>query len=425
MIDTQSNVTDLVCVECQAHYREGEIPYTCPECGVNGILDVQYDYERLVGWKERLAASSELSMWRYMELLPVTGRKGLPPLQVGWTPIYDCPRLASRYGLGELRIKDEGRGPTGSLKDRASALGTVKARELGFDTLACASTGNAASSLAGFCAAQGLESIIFVPSYALEAKLAQLRAFGAVVLLIRSTYEEAYDLCQKSVESFGWYNRNCAVNPYLIEGKKTCGLEIAEQCANRSPDVVAVSVGDGCTIAGIWKGMKEMKQLGVWDRTPRLLGVQPEGASAIVKAHASGTLTLEKRQAHSIADSISVAEPHNWRKAMNAVAESGGAWIAVSDEAILDACKEMSVTTGVFAEPAGAAAFAGILRAREQGIVSGSDSILHVVTGNGLKDIKSATARAPEPHVIEPSLDEVREAIISHQSSVASHQNET
>jgi threonine synthase len=313
--------------------------------------------------------------------------------------------------LRELRIKDDGRQPTGSLKDRASALGTVKARELGFDEIACASTGNAASSLAGFCASQGLQSIIFVPHYALEAKVAQLRAFGAVVLLVRGTYEEAYDLCEASVEAFGWYNRNCAVNPYLIEGKKTCGLEIAEQCHDKPPDVVAVSVGDGCTIAGIWKGMKEMKRLGVWERTPRLLGVQPEGAAPIAKAHESGTLTLERTEAHSVAESISVATPHNFRKAMVSVTESGGTWLTVSDEEILSACSELAAATGVFAEPAGAAAFAGIVRARDQGILSSKDSVLHVVTGSGLKDIKSATARSPEPYEIQPSMDEVKSIV--------------
>jgi threonine synthase len=213
------------------------------------------------------------------------------------------------------------------------------------------------------------------------------------------------------VEEFGWYNRNCAVNPYLIEGKRTCGLEIAEQCAERPPDVVAVGVGDGCTIAGIWKGMKEMRRLGIWESVPRLLGVQPEGAAPIAKAHASGRSTLEKTEVHSIADSISVGEPHNWRKAMNAVNESGGNWVTVSDEAIMDACKDVAAATGVFAEPAGAAAFAGILRAREKGIVSAADSILHVVTGNGLKDIKGAAARAPEPHPIRPFLEEVRQVI--------------
>jgi threonine synthase len=411
MTELPSNVTELVCVECQSAYREGEVLYTCPRCGIAGVLDVQYDYERLDGWKERLTASSDFSLWRYLELLPVTGGKGLPPLHVGWTPVYDCPGLASRYDLGGLRIKDEGREPTGSFKDRASAIGTVKARELGFDTLACASTGNAASSLAGFCACQGLQSIIFVPSYAPEAKVAQLRAFGAVVLLVHSTYEEAYDLCQSSVEEFGWYNRNCAVNPYLIEGKKTCGLEIAEQCVDRPPDVVAVSVGDGCTIAGIWKGFKEMQMLGIWDRTPRLLGVQPEGASPIAKAHAAGTLTLEKIKAHTVADSISVAEPHNWRKAMNAVTESGGTWLTVSDDEIMAACCELASSTGVFAEPAGAAAFAGILRAREKGVLSAKETVLHVVSGNGLKDVKNATAHAPELYEIQPSLEDVREAL--------------
>ena len=411
MTEVPGNITGLVCVECSAHYDEGEVPYTCPKCGVSGILDVQYDYQRLSGLKDKLQASSELSIWRYRDLLPITGGKGLPPLQVGWTPVYDFPGLAERYGLGGLRIKDDGREPTGSFKDRASALGTVKARELGFQTLACASTGNAASSLAGFCAAQGLKSIIFVPSNAPEAKVAQLRAFGATVLLVQGSYEEAYELCQQSVAEFGWYNRNCAVNPYLIEGKKTCGMEIAEQCATNPPDVVAVSVGDGCTIAGIWKGMKEMKELGIWDRTPRLLGVQPELAAPIATAQIEGLSSLAKVKASSIADSISVAEPHNWRKAVNAVSEADGSWITVSDEEILSACKDLAAATGVFAEPAGAAAFAGILLAREKGLLSSKDSVLHVVTGNGLKDVKGASERAPEPHSIQPTLADVRKAV--------------
>lgn len=411
MTTMPSNVTGLVCVECSARYDEGEVPYTCPKCGDSGILDVQYDYQQMGGLEEKLRSSAELSLWRYQDLLPITGAKGLPPLQVGWTPVYDFPKLAKRYGLRGLRIKDDGREPTGSFKDRASALGTVKARELGFQTLACASTGNAASSLAGFCAAQGLDSIIFVPANAPDAKVAQLRAFGATVLLVQGSYEEAYELCQQSVAEFGWYNRNCAVNPYLIEGKKTCGLEIAEQCAENPPDVVAVSVGDGCTIAGIWKGMKEMKELGIWDRTPRLLGVQPERAAPIATAQIQGLSSLAKVKASSIADSISVAEPHNWRKAVNAVAEADGTWITVSDEEIMTACKDLAAATGVFAEPAGAAAFAGIVCAREKGLVSSKDSVLHVVTGNGLKDIGGASKRAPEPHSIQPTLADVRRAV--------------
>lgn len=411
MTEKPGNVTGLVCVECGTEYQEGEVLYTCHRCGPSGILDVRYDYDRVKAWRRLLPESTVRSLWRYRELLPITGARGLPRLQVGWTPLYEFPELARRLGLGGLQIKDDGRQPTGSFKDRASAVGVVKARELGYQTIACASTGNAASSLAGFCACLGLDSVIFVPSDAPEAKVAQLRAFGAKVLLVQGTYEEAYDLCEQAVKELGWYNRNCAVNPYLIEGKRTCGLEIAEQSAGTPPDVVAVAVGDGCTIAGIWKGLKEMRELGVWEGTPRLLGVQPDGAAPIATAYARGGAKPEPRKAHSIADSISVAEPHNWRKAVRAVAESGGSWMTVSDEEILFACKELAAATGIFAEPAGAAAFAGILRAREEGLISSKDRVLHVVTGNGLKDVKHAAARAPEPVRIQVSLDAVMRAV--------------
>lgn len=411
------HVTGLVCVCCGARYREGEVLYTCPSCGLSGILDVEYDYERLKGLKERLAASGERSIWRYRELLPVSGTQGFPPLQVGWTPIYDCAVLARRYGLETLYLKDDGRLPTGSFKDRASAVGTVKARELGYRVVACSSTGNAASSLAGFCASQGLTARIFVPTTAPEAKIAQLRAFGATVLLVEGTYEQAYELCEQAVQEFGWYDRNCAVNPYLIEGKRTCGFEIAEQCSGDPPDVVAVAVGDGCTIAGIWKGMREMERLGIWHRLPRLLGVQAAGAAPLAAAHARGADAIQPVEAHTIADSIAVGAPRNWRKALHAVTESGGTWVTVPDEEILEAAKDLASATGVFAEPAAAAAFAGLLRARDTDFISSRDVVLQVVTGNGLKDVKGASARAPEAITIEPSLDAVRRALAGQAAS--------
>lgn len=411
MSQIPEQITRLVCVACGAAYDEGSILYTCTSCGIEGILDVQYSYDRMVGFREDLKASQDFSIWRYKDVLPITGRKGLPPLQVGWTPIYEFPNLAKRYGLGGFRIKDDGRLPTGSFKDRASAVGTVKARELGYKIVACSSTGNAASSLAGFCASQGLQAIIFVPAQAPEAKVAQLRAFGATVLLVDGSYDEAYYLCQDAVEEFGWYNRNCAVNPYLIEGKKTCGLEIAEQCALDPPDVVAVAVGDGCTVGGIWKGMKEMQKLGVWDHLPRLLGVQAEGAAPMAHAFARGLAVIEKVKADTIADSIAVGEPRNWRKALQAVADSQGAWCTVSDEEILEVSKDLAAGTGVFAEPTGAAAFAGVLKAREEGLISSDEKVLHIVTGNGLKDVKGAAAHAPEAHRIQVSLDAVRGVI--------------
>jgi threonine synthase len=404
-----TQVAGLRCVACDARYGEGEVPYTCPRCGIEGILDVEYRYPAPAAFRQKLAKNGERSIWRYLPLLPVTGQKGLPGLQVGWTPLVEAPALARRLGVRAYRLKDDGRLPTGSFKDRASAVGTVKARELGFSEIACSSTGNAASSLAGFSANLGLRARIFVPANAPEAKVAQLRAFGATVLLVDGSYDEAYTLCQQAVEEFGWYNRNCAVNPYLVEGKKTCGLEIAEQCAGDPPDVVAVAVGDGCTIAGIWKGMSEMKQLGIWKRLPRLIGVQASGAAPLADGAAAGRISPVI--ARTVADSIAVGRPRNWRKALRSVEASGGGWVKVEDEAILEASRELAAATGVFAEPTGAAALAGVIEARARGLVGRNDRVLHVVTGNGLKDVRGAAARAPEPLRIAPTLDAVRGAV--------------
>jgi threonine synthase len=415
---TLAKIARLTCVQCGAHYREGEHPYTCPKCGIEGILDVEYDYDvARRSMKERGLGATPPdrlgSIWRYLDLLPITGEAGLPQLQVGGTPIVNAARLARKAGVATLWLKDDGRLPTGSFKDRASAVGTTKARELGFKTIACSSTGNAASSLAGFCADAGLEAIIFVPAHAPPAKVAQLRAFGATVLLVEGSYDQAYYLCEDACRAHGWYDRNCAVNPYLVEGKKTCGLEIGEQFAKDPPDWVVVALGDGCTTAGIWKGMREMHALGILPTLPRILAVQADGAAPLAKAwgaknYGDGSVAgYEKVKAHTAADSIAVGEPRNWRKALRAVKASGGAIVAVSDDAILEAAPSIARSTGVFAEPTGSAPLAGLARAREEGIVSAKDRVLIVVTGNGLKDVAGAASKAPPAHTIGVSLDEV------------------
>jgi threonine synthase len=418
-----AKITRLTCVQCGAHYREGEHPYTCPACGLEGILDVEYDYDiarrgmaaQGIGTTphDRLG-----SIWRYLDLLPITGAAGLPRLQVGGTPILEAPRLASRVGVSSFWIKDDGRLPTCSFKDRASAIGTTKARELGFKTIACASTGNAASSLAGFCADAGLPSVIFVPARAPAAKVAQLRAFGARVLLVEGSYDEAYTLCEEACRAFGWYDRNCAVNPYLVEGKKTCGLEIGEQFRDAPPDVVAVALGDGCVTSGIWKGLKEMHALGVLSKLPRMLAVQAAGAAPLVHAwearnYGDGPVgqSYVKVKAETVADSIAVGEPRNWRKALRAVKASDGSIVAVTDDAILDAAKDIAAATGVFAEPTGAAGYAGLLEARARGIIGEGERVLLVVTGNGLKDVAGASKKAPEAHRIGVSLEDCKRAL--------------
>lgn len=403
----------LRCIVCGSEYPP-TYKLTCDKCGPSeGILDAVYDYEvaRQTLTKETLA-QRPANHWRYREVLPLTTEKFLPPLHVGWTPVYDVPRLASHVGVAKLFVKDDGRNPTASFKDRASSMGVAKACEFGFQTVACASTGNAASSLAGFAAAAGLRSYIFVPQRAPEPKVAQLLLFGATVLRVQGTYDEAYDLCSAAVERFGWYNRNCAINSYLVEGKKTAGLEIGEQLCDDPPDWVAVSVGDGCTIAGVWKGLREMHELGILPRLPRLLGVQAEGSPAVARQFQRGeTAPFEKREAITVADSICVAVPRNWRKAVRAVKESGGTYVTVSDDEILDALRYTPRLSGVFGEPAAVASIAGIASARRQNIIGAHESVLAIITGNGLKDIRTAISAAGSTHDIPPTLDAV-EAVV-------------
>jgi threonine synthase len=410
-------VSALRCVKCGTAYAEGEVLYTCPACGPTGILDVEYDYDAVAAGgfgPHSLAANPDRSQWRYRDLLPIGDGAEIPPVPVGGTPLFKLPGLARDLGLAEMWIKDDGRNPTGSFKDRASSVAAVKARELGFETVCCASTGNAASSLAGFAAQLGMKAFIFVPGFAPEAKVAQLLIFGATVFVVEGSYRDAYDLCAEAAEEFGWYNRSAAINPIPVEGKKTAGLEIGEQTAGHVPDWVSVSVGDGCTIAGIWKGLKEMKRFGVIDRLPRLLGTQAEGAAPLADAFARGTEDWNPVEAETIADSISVGRPGNALKALRAVRESGGTFVTVTDHEILDGQRDLA-SSGVFGEPAGVAGVAGIRRARDAGIIGAKDRVLHVVTGSGLKDVKSATMAAQaaghEAHRVKPTLEAVQEVV--------------
>jgi len=414
---TMQYVTGLRCVHCGTVYDACEVKYFCAACGYHdGILDVMYDYDavRRVLHAESLAANRDRSMWRYLPLLPVADAARIPHLQVGWTPLYDAPALAAELGIARCWVKDEGRNPTASFKDRASAMGVVKALEDGAERITCASTGNAASSLAGFAAAAGLPATIFVPARAPQAKVAQLLVYGAQVFSVQGTYDEAWELCMQAAAEFGWYNRNCAINPYLIEGKKTVSLELAEQFAALTPgsfpDWVVVSVGDGCTIGGVWKGLREMHQLGLIPRLPRVLGVQAEGCKPFQTAW-SKYAELVPCEANTLADSIAVGYPRNFKKGMNAVTESGGAFVAVPDEEILKSIPLLARKAGVFGEPAGVAGVAGVKRALELGIVQAHETVALIMTGNGLKDIQSAVRAVANPVVVKPEMEEIRKAV--------------
>lgn len=413
------HVTGLSCVICDATYPVEEAGYVCAECGNEGILDVRYDYD-LVGKrisKETLAANRDMTMWRYRPLMPVAADAAVPPLTVGWTPTYDAPRLAGALGLAQVWVKDEGRQPTASLKDRASAMALVKAREAGAEVVTTASTGNAAAALSGLAASVGQKNVIFVPESAPQAKIAQLLAYGSTVALVKGNYGDAFDLCMQASAEYGWYNRNTGFNPYMTEGKKTAGLEILEQLGWESPDAVFVSVGDGSIIGGVHKAMKDAVALGWIERSPRIYGIQAAGSDYLVQAFENNedVLTKEPIAADTVADSISADLPRDRIKAMAAVTETDGAYLRVSDDEILAAVPVLARGSGVFAEPAGAAAYAGLIKAVERGLVGSSDRVVVLSTGSGLKDVASAmkavTAAGTEPMVIEPSLEALKEAL--------------
>ena len=397
------NVTHAKCVRCGAEYEAVPGLTTCT-CG--GMLDIQYDYGyiRTLVSRETLSGCRDYSMWRYRPFLPVEPDSPPTPLRVGWSPLYPAPRLAQVLGLKDLYIKDDGQNPTSSLKDRASAMAVVKAREAGADTIACSSTGNAASSLAGNAAAAGLSTYIFVPSRAPRGKVAQLRIFGATVISVEGSYEDTFELSRAAIDRWGWYNRNAAINPYLSEGKKTVTLEILEQLGWCVPDYIALSVGDGCTIAGAWKGLKDLYAAGFIDRLPRLISVQAEGCCPLNRAVQTGRPWAPMEE-NTLADSIAVGVPRNADKALMAIRESQGVAVNVSDGEILAAMRLLGRTCGVFGEPAGVTGTAGVKKALELGLIDPASTVVSVVTGNGLKDVANGIQAAGEPMLVRPDMD--------------------
>jgi threonine synthase len=411
-------IAGLRCVTCGSLYNPGQVEYTCPSCGPRlGTLEVLYDYDEIARTVDRdgFAQSNRASMWRYLPLLPIESDRFIQPLRVGWTPLYRLDALASELGLSRLYIKDDGQNPTASYKDRASSIVVIKAQETSRSVVTCASTGNAASSLAGFAASTSLETVIFVPKTAPEAKVAQLLVYGARVFLVNGSYDVAYDLAAEAAAEFGWYNRSAAVNPYLVEGKKTGALELAEQLNWQPPDFVFVAVGDGSVISGVCKGFAELHRLGWIDRVPRVIGVQAENSAPIARAFDSydgSDVIVEDIEAQTVADSICVGKPRDIVKAVRSVADNGGRFVTVTDEAILDAIVELARRTGVFAEPAGAAAYAGLLALLETGTLEGQSAAI-LVTGNGLKDVSATRRIVGAPTLIEPSLRAVEEHMTS------------
>ncbi|RPI33206.1 MAG: threonine synthase [Chloroflexota bacterium] len=408
------------CSLCGQNYGDDEVQYVCPQDG--GNLDVVLDYTaiRQNFEPEDLFTSNEKSLWRYLPLLPVDNPEGggTPLRAAGWTPLFSPPQLARQLGLNYLWIKDESRNPTASFKDRASAVVVARAREMGAEVVVTASTGNAGAALAGMSAAVEQKAVIFAPRSAPPAKVAQLLIYGAQVLLVDGNYDQAFDLSIQAAQEFGWYCRNTGYNPFTVEGKKTAALEIWEAMRRGiiqyKPETrllsVFVSVGDGNIISGLHKGFKDLIELGWMEHMPRIYGVQAEGSAAIANAYFANTEKITPVSANTLADSISVDLPRDGVRAVRAARQSGGSYILVNDGEILKAIADLG-KVGIFAEPAGAAAYAGLVKAIQAGTIAPENPVLVINTGSGLKDVKAAMQAVTQAPVIEPTLEAVKRVI--------------
>jgi len=405
------------CSICGAAYEPGEVTYTCPKDG--GNLNIVLDEAAI---KEHFTQDSftdlpEASLWRYLNLLPVEdpGGFGTPLRRAGWTPVYKPTRLAKSLGLRNLWIKDESPNPTASFKDRASAIVVARANQINADVIVAASTGNAGAALAGMAAAVGTKAVIFAPRTAPPAKIAQLIVFGAKVILVDGTYDQAFDLSIEATHHFGWYNRNTGFNPFTAEGKKTAAFEIWEQVIRQTPEdtkplSIFIPVGDGNIISCVHKGFKDLHSLGWLQQMPRIIGVQSEGSAAIANTFHQGGEDIQAVQADTLADSISVDLPRDGVRAIRAARETGGTYITVPDKDILSAIAALG-QVGIFAEPAAATAYAGLTKAVKQSIVTEDNPVLVLSTGSGLKDVKAAMQAVSPAPIIEPTLDAVKEVL--------------
>jgi len=407
------NVLGLSCFNCGL---EREFAFPAYRCSCGGNLQVTYDIATIARTFSR-PSPAQLALeghFAYRQLLPLAAAgQAHFSLVVGGSQLVSRPDLADEAGVGSFHLKDDTRLPSASFKDRASSILLAMAAERGIKSVCTASTGNAGCSMACLCADSGQDAFVFVPESAPRAKVAQLLFYGATVVKVQGNYDDAFDLCWEVSVRRGWLNRSTGWNPFTREGKKTVSFEIAQQLGWKAPDVVFVPVGDGNIISGVWKGFCELHELGVLDRRPAMVSVQSDQSNAVslavgrVLGGQSPVDAVRPVKATTLADSISVDLPRDGVAAVRAVVESGGEAVQVTDDEIKRALVQLSSGAGVFAEPAGAAAFAGFNKWSRTGGNRGDLDVVCLVTGNGLKDVGAAADHVGQPIVVPADVDEV------------------
>ena len=417
MVINMENKYYFECTTCGTKYEQDEVTYLCPACEKEndgtqppkGVLKTLYNYEKIRTRYKKHKLFDKLKAKEYREFLPIKSERSLSFLKVGKTPFYEINSLNIPLFKGELKgiklfLKDDSQNPTFSFKDRASDLVCAFAKENGLDTIVAASTGNAGSSLAGICASQHQKAIIFVPASAPKAKLTQICMYGAQLIPVDGSYDDAFELSIEATKKFGWYNRNTAYNPFTIEGKKIVAFEIFQQMKRELPDRVFVPVGDGCIISGVYKGFEDLLKLGLIDKIPTIVALQSEKSDNIIRNLESDTFI--SKPSNTIADSIAVDIPRNFWMTRKYIKQYEGEWISVTDEEIISASKILSENTGIFAEPAAAASFAGMLKYHSQEKIDENSKNVVLLTGSGLKDLNAVQKIIEIPKAIK-SLDEI------------------
>lgn len=405
-------MTHQECINCGTRYPIDEVIYFCRKCG--DILEIKLDYDMATdllkksGWRK-----TPLSVWRYRDLMPINDPAKIVTLNEGGTGLHQCKRLGKALGISQLYVKNEGENPTGSFKDRGMTVGVTKALELGVKSVICASTGNTSASLAAYAAKAGLQCAVLIPSGKIAyGKLAQAIIYGAKVIQVRGNFDQALDIVFKLSEKHRNIYLLNSINPFRIEGQKSLGFEICEQLDNKPPDRVIVPVGNAGNISAIWKGFTEFHNLGFVKTLPKMTGIQAVGAAPIAEAIKNGSSTIKPVSTpETIATAIRIGAPVSWKKAINAIRDSGGTAETVTDEKILEAQKTLSRLEGLFVEPASASSIAGLKKLVENGTIDKDERIVCVTTGHGLKDPDVAIRMSEKPLEVDADVEAIERAL--------------
>jgi threonine synthase len=405
-------VTHQECINCGTRYDLNDIIYFCRKCG--DILEVKYDFEEL---QRKLEKSNwrniPLSVWRYKDLMPIEDFSKIVSLNEGGTGLHSCHKLGKQLGLLQLYVKNEGENPTGSFKDRGMTVGVSKANELGAKNVICASTGNTSASLAAYAAKAGMQCTVLIPSGKIAyGKLSQAMIYGAKVLQVRGNFDESLDFVFKIAEKHPSIYLLNSINPFRVEGQKSLGFEICDQLDGEAPDRVVVPVGNAGNISAIWKGFTEFHRLGFIKKLPKMTGIQAAGSAPIAQMIKTGAKEMVPvKTPETLATAIRIGAPVSWKKAVNAIRNSGGTAETVTDDEILAAQKLLARVEGIFVEPASASSIAGLIKLVNSGVIKKDERVVCVTTGHGLKDPDTAVKMSEKPVEVDAEMAAIEDAL--------------